>query len=56
MARPDFNRDRMHALDEALRRMVLTCPVPWDVRSLADLLATRAPDDADNPREIKKHH
>ena len=56
MARPDLHRDRIHALDEALRRMVLTCPVPWDVRSLADLLAARSPDDADDPRKIKKHH
>jgi len=42
MGQKDMRLDRMSALDEALRRMVRTCPVPREVRSVADLLAARA--------------
>jgi len=42
MGQKDMRLDRMSALDEALRRMVRTCPVPREVRWAADLLAARA--------------
>jgi hypothetical protein len=41
MGQKDRHLDRMSALDEALRRMVRTCPVPREVRSVADLLAAQ---------------
>ncbi len=50
MARKIMDSERMTALDEALRRMVRSCPVPRRVRFAADRLAAHArPDQAPAP-------
>jgi hypothetical protein len=43
MGQKDHQLAKMSALDEALRRMVRTCPVPREMRSVAEWLAARPP-------------